>query len=103
MNESLGIEAIIRLSSLGTIQASLVAATTAAAIYSHLCQCLTSIMFYGAQDPSIEEKQAAFFGVTCVHAGFGDVELAQLSLRGTHVGTHSGSCAGTWRTLIELQ
>lgn len=33
------------------------------------------------KNPSPEEKQAALFNATCVHAGFGDVEIAQLSLR----------------------
>lgn len=32
-------------------------------------------------DPDIEQRQAALFNTTCVHAGFGDVELAQITLR----------------------
>ena len=35
------------------------------------------------QDPSLEERQAALFNSTCVHAGNGDVEFAQVTLRGT--------------------
>ena len=35
------------------------------------------------QDPSIEDRQAALFNSTCVHASFGDVEFAQVTLRGT--------------------
>ncbi len=34
------------------------------------------------QEPTIEQKRAALFGVTAVHASFGDVELAQMTLRG---------------------
>ncbi|KAK9803103.1 hypothetical protein WJX73_003826 [Symbiochloris irregularis] len=33
------------------------------------------------KDPSVEERQAALYDATCVHAGYGDVELAQQSLR----------------------
>ena len=34
------------------------------------------------QDPTIEDRQAALFNSTCVHASFGDVEFAQVTLRG---------------------
>ena len=34
------------------------------------------------QEPSIEQRQAALFNSTAVHASFGDVELAQITLRG---------------------
>ncbi|PNW82210.1 hypothetical protein CHLRE_06g278104v5 [Chlamydomonas reinhardtii] len=33
------------------------------------------------EEPTIEQKRAALFGVTAVHASFGDVELAQMTLR----------------------
>ncbi|KAK9859327.1 hypothetical protein WJX84_001281 [Apatococcus fuscideae] len=33
------------------------------------------------QDPSIPERQSAHYHEMCVHASFGDVELAQISLR----------------------
>jgi len=36
----------------------------------------------GLQDPSLEQRQAAHFNSTAVHASFGDVELAQITLRG---------------------
>lgn len=32
-------------------------------------------------DPTIEDRQAALFNSTCVHASFGDVEFAQVTLR----------------------
>ena len=35
------------------------------------------------QDPTVEDRQAALFNSTCVHASFGDVEFAQVTLRGT--------------------
>ncbi len=34
------------------------------------------------QAPSLEQRQAALFNSTAVHASFGDVELAQITLRG---------------------
>lgn len=34
-----------------------------------------------SRDPSIEDRQAALFNSTCVHAAFGDVEFAQVTLR----------------------
>ena len=34
------------------------------------------------QSPTQEERQAALFNSTAVHASFGDVELAQITLRG---------------------
>ena len=34
------------------------------------------------QAPSQEQRQAAFFNSTAVHASFGDIELAQITLRG---------------------
>lgn len=37
-------------------------------------QCLS-------QDPELEDRQAALFNSTCVHASFGDVEVAQVTLR----------------------
>ncbi|KAG1665498.1 hypothetical protein FOA52_009759 [Chlamydomonas sp. UWO 241] len=33
------------------------------------------------EDPSITQRQASFHGQTAVHAAFGDVELAQMTLR----------------------
>lgn len=33
------------------------------------------------KDPSLKERQAALFNSTCVHAGNGDVEFAQVTLR----------------------
>jgi hypothetical protein len=33
------------------------------------------------EDPENEQRIAALFNATCVHAGFGDVELAQITLR----------------------
>lgn len=33
------------------------------------------------KDPTIEDRQAALFNSTCVHASFGDVEFAQVTLR----------------------
>ncbi|KAK9823687.1 hypothetical protein WJX72_004633 [[Myrmecia] bisecta] len=33
------------------------------------------------QNPSLEERQAANYNATCVHASFGDLELAQVTLR----------------------
>ncbi|MEW5302450.1 MAG: hypothetical protein WDW36_005235 [Sanguina aurantia] len=32
-------------------------------------------------DPTTKQKQASWFGATAVHASFGDVELAQITLR----------------------
>jgi hypothetical protein len=49
-----------------------------------LSQCaaaLTSLLLC-MQSPSKAEMQAALFNSTAVHASFGDVELAQISLRG---------------------
>ena len=37
---------------------------------------------FKVQDASKEERQAALFNATCVHASFGDIELAQITLRG---------------------
>ena len=34
------------------------------------------------QSPTQQERQAALFNSTAVHASFGDVELAQITLRG---------------------
>lgn len=34
------------------------------------------------QDPTLKQKQVAMYGATAVHASFGDVELAQMTLRG---------------------
>lgn len=33
------------------------------------------------QDPTVAQRQASFHGQTAVHAAFGDVELAQMTLR----------------------
>ncbi|GIL49803.1 hypothetical protein Vafri_6032 [Volvox africanus] len=33
------------------------------------------------EEPTADQKRAALFGVTAVHAAFGDVELAQMTLR----------------------
>lgn len=61
------------------------------------------------QDPTPEQKCAALYGQTAVHAAFGDVELAQMTLRGgaggrgcvvwgggVVVGGGGGVGAGTW-------
>ena len=45
-----------------------------------------------AQSPTLPQRRAAHFNATAVHASFGDVELAQITLRGAratcmHVGT----------------
>jgi hypothetical protein len=42
---------------------------------------------WALQELSIEERQQALYGATVVHASFGDIELAQMSLRGTHPST----------------
>ena len=34
------------------------------------------------QASTSKQRQAALYGITAVHAAFGDVELAQMSLRG---------------------
>lgn len=34
------------------------------------------------QDPTPEQKLRALYGVTAVHAAFGDIELAKMTLRG---------------------
>ena len=34
------------------------------------------------QKPSKAERQAALYGATCIHASYGDVEVAQTTLRG---------------------
>jgi hypothetical protein len=34
-----------------------------------------------SKEPSVQERQRALFSSTCVHASFGDVELAQITLR----------------------
>ncbi|KAL3155843.1 hypothetical protein ABBQ32_012853 [Trebouxia sp. C0010 RCD-2024] len=34
-----------------------------------------------SRDPTVEDRQAALFNSTCVHASFGDVEFAQVTLR----------------------
>ena len=36
----------------------------------------------GLQDASRQDQQAALYNSTCVHASFGDLELAQMTLRG---------------------
>ena len=38
------------------------------------------------QEPGLEDRQAALFNSTCVHASFGDVEFAQVTLRGGYRG-----------------
>ncbi len=40
------------------------------------------------QDPTTSQRQAALFNSTAVHASFGDIELAQITLRGAHLTTH---------------
>ncbi len=45
-----------------------------------------------AQDPTIEDRQAALFNSTCVHASFGDVEFAQVTLRGDCFATLALTC-----------
>jgi hypothetical protein len=45
------------------------------------------------QDPTLKQKQVAMYGATAVHASFGDVELAQMTLRG------AGACC----QLLQLQ
>ena len=34
------------------------------------------------QDPDLRQRQVALYNATCVHASFGDAELAQVTLRG---------------------
>ena len=45
-----------------------------------LCQ-----VSFGLQDASRQDQQAALYNSTCVHASFGDLELAQMTLRGVVV------------------
>lgn len=33
------------------------------------------------QEPSLEQRRAALFNAACVHASFGDLELAQIPLK----------------------
>ena len=40
------------------------------------------ITLMSVQSPTQQERQAALFNSTAVHASFGDVELAQITLRG---------------------
>ena len=40
------------------------------------------IVLLSVQSPTQQERQAALFNSTAVHASFGDVELAQITLRG---------------------
>ena len=47
-----------------------------------LCAIALTHLACCVQDPSIEDRQAALFNSTCVHASFGDVEFAQVTLRG---------------------
>ena len=46
---------------------------------------LTCIMHHAnyVQDPSREDRLAALWNATCIHAYFGDAEVAQIMLRGT--------------------
>ena len=39
-------------------------------------------MSRAVQSPTQQERQAALFNSTAVHASFGDIELAQITLRG---------------------
>ena len=39
-------------------------------------------MLRAVQSPTEQERQAALFNSTAVHASFGDIELAQITLRG---------------------
>ncbi len=39
-------------------------------------------MLRAMQSPTEQERQAALFNSTAVHASFGDIELAQITLRG---------------------
>lgn len=48
----------------------------------HSCTPCQSTDASFLQDPSVEDRQAALFNSTCVHASFGDVEFAQVTLRG---------------------
>ena len=49
----------------------------------HGASCLKNvIILIPAQSPTQQERQAALFNSTAVHASFGDVELAQITLRG---------------------
>ena len=46
-------------------------------LMSSLCQ-----VPFRLQDASRQDQQAALYNSTCVHASFGDLELAQMTLRG---------------------
>ena len=46
-------------------------------LMSTLCQ-----LCFQMQDASRQDQQAALYNSTCVHASFGDLELAQMTLRG---------------------
>ena len=43
--------------------------------------CQRRVYTSGLQNPTAPQRQAALFGNTAVHASFGDVELAQMTLR----------------------
>jgi hypothetical protein len=36
-----------------------------------------------ASDPTAQQRQAVLYNATAVHASYGDIELAQITLRGT--------------------
>ena len=46
------------------------------------------------QKPSKEERAKALYGATCIHASFGDVEIAQTTLRGTVMSPERGTEGG---------
>jgi hypothetical protein len=51
----------------------------------HLLPCRGSASVtacHHAQDPDLRQRQVALYSATCVHASFGDAELAQVTLRG---------------------
>lgn len=61
-------------------------------LYTALCNCLGVYAVCAdvlhvclpVQSPTLAQRQAAHFNATAVHASFGDVELAQITLRGMH-------------------
>jgi hypothetical protein len=55
------------------------------------------------QDPSPQDRLAALWNNTCVHAYFGDAEVAQISLRGAQAGTEGRGHRGALLFLLSHQ
>lgn len=49
------------------------------------------------QDPDNSQRQKALYSATCVHASFGDAEVAKLALRGKLTGSF-----GNLRCILHL-